>query len=539
MRILRGEVRTLEDAGGSSAGGRAEAIAFVDGRIVAVGSLAQVRGTARALRRGVVEESFQGTLVPGLTDAHGHLASLGRKLVELDVSGVPDFAALVERVRVHAAQLPRGTWLRGRGWDQTRWPGAQFPHHAALSSAVPHHPVLLRRVDGHAALVNASALRLSGIDGRTRAPSGGRILRDGAGAPTGVLIDNAMDLVRPPPYTRVELRSHLRAAVRACLAVGLTSVHDMGTEPEVLRVLRQMARAGELPMRVVAYLWAGDRAQLDVALRERVDAAPPTDFALAVRGVKLIADGAMGSRGAAFHAPYDDEPSQRGLLLWSPEALERAVLDIARAGFQPAVHAIGDRAISHVLRAFRALPAGPAPPRVEHLQVLPAGGRAELRTLARKGVVASMQPTHLASDQRWVVARVGAARAERAYAWRTALESGAILAFGSDFPVESPDPRPGVHAAVTRGDLQGRRATFGAATAGPGQTLDRLSALRAFTSGPARAAALSQLGRLVAGAGADFTVLGADPLTVAEERLPTLPVLRVYVRGVSVYPASP
>jgi predicted amidohydrolase YtcJ len=515
-RILRGNVITFDPRRP-----RAEALAIRDGRIAAVGTLAEVES---AVGGATVVDLSGLTILPGLGDAHGHLLSLGRKLSELDLSAIPSYPALVEAVAKAAKALPRGAWVLGRGWDQTRWPGGEFPTHGALSQAVPEHPVFLKRVDGHAALVNARALEGAGLSAKSANPQGGRILRGEGGAPSGVLIDKAMDLVRLPAPSPEEQRAFLGAAVRRCAELGLTQVHDMGMEPATLAALLDLEARGELPIRVVVYLWAGDEKELDKVL-----ATPPHEGPrVTIRGVKIILDGAMGSRGAALLEPYADEPASRGLLLWTEDSFRRGLKRIAARGLQPAVHAIGDRAVALVLEEYARWPKTGLPPRVEHLQLLPPQGR---RLLAQARLIASMQPTHATSDMRWVAARLGAERATRAYAWQSVHAAGTPIAFGSDFPVEDPNPLLGLYAAVTRQDPSGAPESGWQ----PAERLDRALALRAFTEGVASAAGLEKLGRIAEGAPADLSVFDRDLLSAPARELLQARAVRTFVAGKEVF----
>jgi predicted amidohydrolase YtcJ len=399
----------------------------------------------------------------------------------------------------------------------------------ALSRAVPDHPVALERVDGHALWVNRAALAAAGIDGRTPDPPGGRILRVADGSPAGVLLDAAQDLVlsRVPRAGPAELEAAVVSALDDLVRLGLTSVHDAGVTPEVLAVLRRLAQEDRLPLRVEALLDGG--APLP-ELRETMAearAAPPCER-LAVHAVKLFADGALGSRGAALHEDYADEPGQRGLLLLPPEELDARVAAIAAAGMQPAVHAIGDRAVSAALDALevaaRRYDVRALRPRLEHLQLLLPR---HVPRLVALGVVASMQPIHAASDGPWLAARLGegTARLRGAFAWRTLASAGVPLAFGSDFPVEDPDPRAGLAAAETR-------AGPGAAPFHPAEALDRWSALAGFTSGAAYAAfAEGRRGVVREGADADLTLFAGDPLTCSAEALRGLELAGTLVGG--------
>lgn len=511
---------------------RAGAALIRAGRFAAVGSREECARAAGPAVRFL--DLGKGCATPGIADAHGHLLHLGRALVEVDLSGARTEAECVARVAERARETPRGQWIRGGNWDQTLWPAARFPTLDALSLAVPDHPVALTRVDVHALWANARALAECGISRATIDPPGGKILRRDGGAPSGVFIDNAGELVstripRPPP---AEMAALVLRAARAVSRLGITSVHDACVGPELGEVLRGLAARDELPLRVSAMLdgqiTASD-AQLDDQMA-RWSETPEVGL-LTVPAVKLFADGALGSRGAALLEPYEDDPGNTGLFITPPEVLRARILRVARRGFTPAVHAIGDAACREVLRAFAGLArAGLAGvrPRAEHLQVL----RPEDAQLLREAsAVASMQPVHATSDGRWAEERLGRGtpRQRGAYAWRQAKDAGAVLAFGSDFPVEGADPRQGIYSAVAR------RVAGAAADAPawmPEQRLDRLEALHAFTAGAAYAErAEHRRGRIRAGYDADLTLFGRDLLGVPEEEIPRVPIAGTVVAG--------
>jgi predicted amidohydrolase YtcJ len=480
---------------------RAEAVAIQGVHIVAVGSPAAVQRFVGPATK--VIDLHGRTVTPGLVDAHGHLYGLGESLEAIPLRGLASVAAVADAVARGAAGRAPGEWIMGHGWDQNRWTPAAFPDHAPLDAAAPAHPVALERIDGHALWVNAAALAVAEIGKETPDPPGGKIVRDAAGAPTGVLVDRAMGLVArriPPPSPDAVARRIERAAAVA-VALGLTGVHEMGIDDPTASVYRALAREGKLPLRVYAYLAGAGRVD---GLRERRPDADPEGTAMFVlRGVKLFADGALGSRGAALLAPYDDDPGNVGLSLTSPGELARAAQIARDAGFQLAVHAIGDRANRAVLDAFAAAGASPARDyrfRVEHAQVV---APEDLPRFAALGVVASMQPTHATSDMPWAEARVGPRRIRGAYAWRSILATGAHLAFGSDFPVEEPSPLLGLYAAVTRQDPQGKPPGGWY----PDERLTLEEALHAFTVEPAWASfAEHRRGVLAPGFVADLTV---------------------------------
>ena len=511
--ILRGRIVTLEPGAPD-----AVAVAFDGGRVVAVGDLA---ACARALPGAPVRDLESAVVLPGLCDAHGHLAGLGQVRAQIDLRGTTSWDEVVERV---AKGAPEEGWVVGFGWDQTRWSPAEFPRHEQLSAALPDRPVVLSRIDGHALVTNAAGLRLAGIDRNVADPEGGRIVRDEAGAPTGVLVDAAMDLIQRaiPPPTDGDRERLLLDALRACAEVGLTAVHDAGMDGASLAIAERLDAEGRLPLRVYAMV----HGQEDGALERWLERGPHRGDGLTVRAVKLYLDGALGSRGARFCEPYDDDPGNRGLELIPAARLRELLPRIDRAGFQIAMHAIGDAANAQALDALEACGIGRASrPRIEHAQVLRL---ADVPRLARIGAIASMQPTHCTADMAWLPARLGPTRLPGVSAWRTLADAGVPLAFGSDFPIESPDPRKGLYAAITRQDEAGMPpgGFF------PGERLDPLAALAAFTEGAAFAAfEEASAGRIAIGMRADFTVLGVDSRTAPPDEILEAPILATIVGG--------
>jgi len=511
----------------------AQAALVREGRFACVGT--EDACAARAgpgARRLVV-----GSAVPGLVDAHGHVFGLSKARREVSCGGSQSAEACAARAAERARDAPRGAWILGRGWDQNRWPGGAFPLEATLTRAVPDHPTFLMRVDGHAAWANGAALAAAGIGAGTPDPPGGKILRDAAGKPSGVLVDGAVDLVarRIPAPTAAELEAGILAALGELASVGLTGAHDAGVKPEALDVYRKLAREGRLPVRVYAMIDGGvPLADLEREMARQKKAGVEVGL-LTVRAVKMYADGALGSRGAALHEPYSDDPGNRGLFLTAPDDLRAKVKAVVAAGLQPCIHAIGDRGVTETLAAITA--AGAADrvralrPRIEHLQIV--SGK-DWPGLAASGVVASMQPVHCTSDAPWVPARLGAGsdRIRGAYAWRTALRTGLPLAFGSDFPVEEPDPRAGLAAAETRLPV-GASAPFL-----PEERLTREEAVRAFTSGAAYASfAEGRRGIVREGLDADLTAFDGDVMAVPAAGLPSLPVKATVVAGRVVFEA--
>jgi predicted amidohydrolase YtcJ len=499
---------------------RAEAALVREGKFARVGTRAECEKAARPDLKYI--ELGQGSAVPGLIDAHGHPLLHGRMLAEVRLGGAKSEQECVERVARYSQFVPAGVWIRGAGWDQNLWPGREFPGGALLDAVSAKHPVALSRIDVHALWCNALALQAAGIDKRTADPPGGRILRGPDGEATGVLIDTAMDLVRraiPPPQAR-EAEETLLRSLQALVAVGITSVHDAAAGPQVLAAYRRLAERDVLPLRIYAMI-DGQGADLDERIREWREL--PSVGRLTVRAVKLFADGALGSRGAAMFEPYEDEPGNKGLWLMDPRELEARIRKVAAAGLQPCVHCIGDQACALTLQMFANVPRD-LRPRAEHLQILRAR---DVPLLKKSGAIASMQPTHATSDAPWAEARLGhgTERQRGAYAWRQALEAGAPLAFGSDFPVEGIDPREGLKAAVARKSAAGTVWM-------PEQRLTRAEALHAFTSGAAYAEfAEGRRGLIREGFDADLTVFARDILEVHVDELPQVAISATVVGG--------
>jgi predicted amidohydrolase YtcJ len=497
--------------------GHRRELAVVGGAIVRTEAVEAMIGAETR----VIELAGRSVIV-GLADAHGHLYGLGADLENVSVRNLASEAEAVAVVAEAAAKRPAGEWLLGRGWDQNRWPGQQFPTRKSLDARVADRPVLLRRVDGHAAWVNSRALALAGITKATKDPAGGKIVRDKRGEPTGVLVDNAIDLVaaKIPAVTDDARERRIRIAAKLATELGLTAVHEMGIDEGTVAVYRKLAAPGELPLHVHGYLANAATAE---QLRTRRPEPETGRFVLA--GVKMFADGALGSRGARLHAPYTDEPASHGLWLTEPAALAAAVDAAAAGGWQVAIHAIGDAGIGAVLDAYAAAraKAGPAAIlRVEHVQVI---AERDIPRMVATGAIASMQPTHATSDMPWAEARVGSDRIRGAYAWRTMLDRGIPLAFGSDFPVEEPDPLLGLHAAVTRTSPEGQPAGGWY----PAHKISLDEAVHAFTAGAARA-----VGQTV-GERADLTIFDG-PLTA--DALLTRKVAMTLVDGEIVYDAK-
>jgi hypothetical protein len=516
---------------------RAEAVAVRGNRIAAVGSLAEVRAFVGPRTR--VLDLRGRTVVPGFDDSHAHLLGIGFARLDVDLTGTRSFAEVVERVRVAVQGRRPGEWVRGRGWHEGKWeapaPGSVrgFPTHHALTAVSPVNPVVLDRADGHAVLANASAMARAGITGATKAPEGGEVIRDAAGEATGVFVDRAEGLVAPPERAPEEVRRALELAMDECLAKGVTSLTDAGAGVDVIALYREAAAAGGLRTRL--YVMASGLPTMKALGR------PETGLGrgmLDVRAVKLYADGALGSRGAALLEPYADDPGHSGLLVTPPaEILEAARFALAH-GFQAGTHAIGDRANRLVLdayeAAFRENPQAKDPRfRIEHAQILDA---LDLPRFGKLGVLAAMQGIHCPSDRPWAPARLGDARVdEGAYAWRKLLDTGARILNGTDAPVEDLSPIQNFHATVTRQDASGRPP----GGFDPGQKLTRAEALRTMTRDAAYGSfAENEKGSIETGKLADLVVLSQDILAVPDDRIRETEIVATIVDGRVLYGAK-
>ncbi len=515
---------------------RAEALAVDAGRIVAVGSRADVE----AGRDGWDRMDLAGqTVIPGLIDAHAHLLGLGQSLMQADLVGTTSVADVRARLAAFAATSPEG-WLTGRGWDQTDWgTDGAFPTRQDLDAAFPDRPVWIQRIDGHAAWANTAALRAAGLDPDAPAPAdppGGHLLRDAQGRATGVFVDAAQSLVDASvPAMSVETMTEgLRRATAETAAAGMTGVHEAGVPLSALALYEQAIAAGQLPIRVYAMI-EPDAVDAFCAAHPGGQMADPSGR-LVARSVKLYADGALGSRGAALLADYSDDPHNRGLMQMPEGTLEEIAARAMRCGHQVNTHAIGDAANRAVLDAYESAIAatggGPGRHRVEHAQVL---ALSDIERFASLGIIASVQPTHATSDMPWAETRLGADRVRGAYAWRRLVDAGARLALGSDFPVERVPPLLGFYAAVTRQDA--------ASQPGGGwhgnQALTRDEALRGFTLDAAYAGFMEdEVGSLEPGKRADFVVLSQDLMSAPPEQILATRIVMTVLDGAPIFRAA-
>lgn len=469
------------------------------------------------------------TLLPGLIDAHGHVMGLGFAALQLDLTGTTSLADLQARLKSYAAANPNARWILGRGWNQELWAEKRFPTSADLDAVVSDRPVWLTRVDGHAAVANSAAIQASGFTLNTQAPVGGRI-------ENGLFVDAAMSLIEAkiPAPTSTDQDAALDAAQKLMLANGLTASADMGTLPDEWAAMNRAGKAGSLKVRILSY--AGG-----IPGMRSINGGKPSDWLygdrLHLSGVKLYADGALGSRGAWLKQPYADKPDTRGLqFLTDAQILEQANA-AASGGYQLSIHAIGDAADAQVISTYEQLSSKYGKDRrwrIEHFQI---ADPADIPRLAPAGIIASMQPTHQTSDRLMAEKRLGADRLKGAYAWQSVIKSGARIAFGSDFPVESPNPFPGLAAAVSRQDMNGQPPGGWI----PEERVTFEQALSGFTRDAAYAGFAEQkFGALEPGKWADFIIVDTDIAAADPQELARTQVLQTWIAGKKVWerPAS-
>lgn len=509
---------------------KAHAVAIAGQRIVAVGSDADV-GRFSGPKTRVIDLAG-ATVIPGFKESHGHLLSMGFARMSVDVTGIPSYPEVVTKLAEAVRNRRPGEWIEGGRWHEEKWADKGpsvvrgFPTHHALSAVSPDNPVVLERADGHAVLVNAKAMQLMGVTKDTQAPAGGEIVKDAEGNPTGVFVDNAQELIRLPPATPEQRRRALDLAMQECVEKGLTSFDDAGVEAATIELYKEYAREGKLTLRLYPML-----AGFDTLRRWQAPEIGLGRGLLTIRSVKLVADGAMGSRGAALLEPYEDDPGNTGLVVTPPETILEASRYGLVHGFQVNAHAIGDKANRLVLdayeKAFAEHPEVKDPRfRIEHAQIL---DESDIPRFGKLGVIASMQGIHCTSDRPWAPSRLGMARVvEGLYVWQKLLRSGARIINGTDAPVENVDPVKSFYASVTRqsekGDPPGGFE--------PDQRMTRDQALRSYTLDAAYGAFQERgLGSLESGKLADMTVLSKDILSVPDAEILKAEVLYTIVDG--------
>ncbi len=496
------------------------------GKVVALGDDDLLEGSA-------AENRMDGgglTVLPGLIDAHAHVLGLGQLKSNLDLNGTPSVTDATMRIGDYAKRFAHRRWILGRGWNQVLWPVQEFPTAAQIDAVVSERPVWLRRIDGHAGWANSAAMKIAGINNDTADPVGGKILRDDNGQATGIFIDKAMGLIGQhlPPPNKEDYRAALLTAVDALVAEGITGVHDAGIGIMTAEVYLSMADNEELDIRI--YAMTGGAGDVLDAIGKPLYAYG--NDRLEIASVKLYSDGALGSRGAAMIEPYSDDAENRGLPFWTQEELNAFVKKANDLGFQVGIHAIGDLGNRMALDAFDEAQQGKPSPlrnRVEHAQIIQLS---DIPRFAELGVIASMQATHATSDKNMAEDRIGPERILGGYAWRRLLESGAILANGSDFPVELSNPFHGLYASVTRQGRDGEPEGGWYAD----QALTRAEALHSYTLAAAYAARQEErLGSLEPGKWADFILIDRNYFTVPASEIDDIQVLQTWVGGEKVY----
>ena len=509
-----------------------EALLIQDGKVLAIGDEEELRGLVNA--NSLVEVDVEGhTLIPGLIDAHGHVMGLGYQELQINLSGINSLAETLERLKAYAEANPDLEWIIGRGWNQTLWEENRFPTAQDLDRVIPDRPVWLSRVDGHAGWANSKAMQLAQVSTDTPDPEGGKIIKDERGRPTGVFIDAAEGYVQQvvPESNAQEQAMALTAANNLLRSYGVTSVHDAGVGIQTWEMYQDFAEQGKLDMRIYGMI-SGAGSTFD-QLSEQGPINGAYDDFLALRSVKLYADGALGSRGAALLNDYHDEPGNKGLLFVSQDEMNAMAEKVVGKGFQANIHAIGDAANRQVLDALayaqQQHPSSDQRNRVEHAQIIEWDDIPRFKDL---DIIASMQPTHATSDKNMAEDRVGSDRIKGAYAWQTLLGQGTVVASGSDFPVESANPFLGIYAAITRKDIQGNPLGGWYAN----EAMTREQTLRSFTLDAAYAGFQEDiLGSLETGKWADFIIIDRDLMTVEDSQLWQTKVLQTWVAGKQVF----
>ena len=524
--VVNGTVYTVDEAHP-----RASAFAVRNGRIIFVGSDREARMLAGSATQ--VIDARGNAVIPGMVDAHAHLLGLGTSLRNVQLAGSKTYEEVVARVVERSKSMKVGEWIVGRGWDQNLWPDKKFPTHELLSRALPNNPVVLTRIDGHALLANAMALRAAGVTAATRDPDGGRIERNADGSPAGVFVDNAQRLVSRsiPAATQAQTRQAIIAAIAEANRWGLIGIHDAGASRRTIDIYESLAREGRYNLRNYVMV-SGDSANV----RHYLGLGPRSAMyngRIWVKSFKLYSDGALGSRGAALLAPYSDDANNTGLLVTPAADMQRIATASLRRGFQVGVHAIGDRGNRIVLDAYdAALKSVPTPDhrfRIEHAQVI---SLQDIPRFALLGVIPSMQASHQTSDMRWAEARVGPERIKGAYAWRSLLNSGVVIPNGSDFPVEEVNPLISFHSAISRQD----GTNWPAGGWYPDQVMTREEALRSMTIWPAYAGFQEKtMGSISPGKYADFVILDRDIMKIPATEILGTRVISTWLGGRKVY----
>lgn len=533
----------VDAASSLGAGKRAEALAVVDGRILAVGTRDEIM-KLKGPETKVVDLGGR-FVMPGFNDAHLHLASAGMEKMNVNLVGAKTLDEFRERLRVKCEAAEPGAWVVGEGWDETLWPVKALPTRWDLDEVSDKLPIYLERVDGHIGVANTRALQLASVTVASRDPGGGKIDRDESGTPTGILREKAQELVEAvvPKPSHEKRRQAIELALADLASHGITSAQDY-SQWEDFQIYEEMEREGKLTARISEWLPFDDSME---ELNRKRGSHPASDNMLHTGMLKGFMDGSLGSKTAAMLEPYSDDPKNSGLPQYDPAKLNAMTKERALAGYQIGFHAIGDKGVQMALDAFaeaeKAARDGKGKAandgngsnsdyrlRVEHAQVVTPQQIQRFKDLK---VIASMQPSHLLTDMNWAESRLGAKRAQHSYAWAEFLRRGVVLAFGTDYPVEPVTPFRGIYAAVTRTSEDGRKSYY------PAQKLSIEQAIAAYTTGAAFAEfAEKQKGKLAPGMLADFVVLDQDITAVAPPKILETKVMRTVVGGKTVYEAK-
>ena len=528
-----------------------EAVAVKDGKIEATGTTEEILKKFKSSNIIDLEGKF---VYPGFIDSHGHLLGYGISLAILDFNGAKSPEEIAGMVAKKAKEVKPGEWIVGRGWDQNLWSKEEFPTHHILDKAAPDNPVFLIRTDGHAVWVNVNAMIEAGITPETPEPEGGKILRAKDGEPTGIFIDNAMNLIEKvrKDMTPGQKENAVLLAVNKLTEMGITEIHDMGVDEQTINIYKKLIDENKLPIRIYAFIDGVGKAW--DAYKTKTKEIYGKDY-LTIAGIKLYVDGALGSRGAALIEPYSDDKGNRGLTVSNESDIEQITEEAIKNNFQVAVHAIGDRGNSIVLNAYeKALKNSSGKDyrlRIEHAQIINAD---DIKRFAALKVIPSMQPIHATSDMFWAESRLGSKRVKNAYIWNTLISTGCKIPSGSDFPVEKPDIIENYYAAVTRKDKNGcpnswakDKALF---TIDPkdidtsnytngwyaSEKMNRLDALRSFTEWGAYAAFQEKIkGTIEEGKYADFVVLSDNLLEIPEKNILNIKIIKTIVNGKIVF----